>query len=74
MSTLFHEGRIRFTDICEVIAAVLDEHQAHAGAVGVTDVGSALVPTDELDLSAVLAADRWARERAVELCDALPTR
>ncbi len=58
----FHQGRIAFTDICDVIAAVLDEHE-----VGGPDVGSSLVPGDRLDLTAVLAADRWARNRAEQL-------
>ncbi|MBA8796264.1 1-deoxy-D-xylulose-5-phosphate reductoisomerase [Friedmanniella endophytica] len=75
----FHERRIGFLRICEVIGAVLDEHEANAGAApesaesspgaaGTADVGSALVPDAELDLATVLAADRWARERAASLC------
>ena len=85
----FHDGQIRFTDICAVIERVLDEHErtdpsdrspsggSSSGSsggsliepgIGGPDVGSGLVRTDQLDLAAVLAADRWARRRAAELC------
>lgn len=70
----FHELRIGFTDICDLIQQVLDEHEANAGDLGVPDVGSSLVATADLDLNAVLAADRWARGRAAELCGTLSTR
>ncbi len=85
----FHDGQIRFTDICAVIERVLDEHERTAASdrsvtgasssgsssglsseagIGGPDVGSGLVRTDQLDLAAVLATDRWARRRAAELC------
>jgi 1-deoxy-D-xylulose-5-phosphate reductoisomerase len=60
----FHEGRIGFLDILDVVAAVLDEHTR--ADVTAADVGSTLVATAELDVQAVLAADRWARHRARE--------
>ena len=45
----FHAGRIRFTDIVPTVARVVDEHPA---------------PSSGLTLVAVLAAERWAREKA----------
>ena len=45
----FHAGRIRFSDIVPTVARVVDEHEA---------------PSSALTLVAVLAAERWARERA----------
>jgi 1-deoxy-D-xylulose-5-phosphate reductoisomerase len=61
----FHEGRIGFLDILDVVRAVLDEH-TDAG-VTAADVGSTLVTDTDLDVSTVLAADAWARLRAREL-------
>jgi 1-deoxy-D-xylulose-5-phosphate reductoisomerase len=46
----FHEGRIRFTDIVETVAAVLGEHSG----------------SSELTLESVLDAERWARARSHE--------
>jgi 1-deoxy-D-xylulose-5-phosphate reductoisomerase len=60
----FHEGRIAFLDILDVVAAVIDEHTQEG--VTAADVGSTLVATGELDVPTVLAADRWARRRARE--------
>ncbi len=45
----FHAGRIRFTEIVDTVARVVDEHGA---------------PSGELTLEAVLAAEEWARLRA----------
>ena len=65
----FHEGRISFLEICDVVEQVLDEHTAASETAPVTgaDVGSTLVDSAELDVPTVLAADRWARHRAQEL-------
>ncbi|MGI8459584.1 MAG: 1-deoxy-D-xylulose-5-phosphate reductoisomerase [Propionibacteriaceae bacterium] len=68
----FHERRIGFLDILDVITAVLDEHCADQPGNADPDVPSILVGTADLDLAAVLAADRWARERAAEVCAARP--
>jgi len=61
----FHDGRIGFLDILDVVQAVLSEHTA--GGVTASDVGSTLVPDAEIDTATVLAADAWARQRAREL-------
>ena len=45
----FHARRIRFTDIVDTVARVVDEHTA---------------PSGELSVDAVLAAEQWARQRA----------
>lgn len=45
----FWDGRLRFTQILDVVARVVDEHAAASGA---------------LTLSGVLDAERWARDRA----------
>ena len=58
----FHEGRIGFTQILDIVALVLREH---AGSD--PDVGSRLVASDQLTLERVLAADAWARARAEDL-------
>ncbi len=58
----FHDGRIAFLDILDVVAAVFEEHVS--GTVSPPDVGSSLVPDADLDVSTVLAADAWARDRA----------
>ncbi len=74
----FHDGRIRFLDILDIVAAVLDEHTgadavsvaagpADAGSTDTTsagDVGSSLVASPDLTVEVVLAADCWARARA----------
>lgn len=52
----FCAGRIGFLDIVSIIAQVLGEH-----------VDTDHIPDDELNLDAVLTADRWARNRAEEL-------
>ena len=61
----FHEGRIGFTQILDIVAVVLREH---AGSD--PDVGSMLVTSDQLTLELVLAADAWARARAKDLTQA----
>jgi 1-deoxy-D-xylulose-5-phosphate reductoisomerase len=58
----FHEGRIGFTQILDIVAMVLREH---AGSD--PDVGSRLVASDQLTLERVLAADAWARALAKDL-------
>lgn len=63
----FHEGRIGFLQILDIVAAVLAEH---TGGPPDGDVGSSLVPSSELSLEVVLAADRWARVRARALAAA----
>ena len=55
----FHEGRIGFTQILDIVAVVLAEHAASD-----PDVGSRMVASDQLTLELVLAADAWARARA----------
>jgi 1-deoxy-D-xylulose-5-phosphate reductoisomerase len=59
---VFHDGRIGFTEILDIVAIVLREH---AGSD--PDVGSRLVASDQLTLEQVLAADAWARARAKDL-------
>jgi 1-deoxy-D-xylulose-5-phosphate reductoisomerase len=58
----FHDGRIGFNQILDIVALVLGEH---AGSD--PDVGSKLVASDRLTLEVVLAADAWARARATDL-------
>jgi 1-deoxy-D-xylulose-5-phosphate reductoisomerase len=61
----FHDGRISFTEILDIVAVVLGEH-----ASSDPDVGSTLVASDQLSLEDVLAADAWARTRAGDLTQA----
>ena len=61
----FHDGAIRFTDIVDAVARVVDRHTADAGAV----TGS---ETAALDVAAVLRADRWAREEAAAVLGLRP--
>ena len=69
----FHAGRIGFTQICEIIGAVLAEHVMRPELVEgpststIPDVGSMLVASEDLTVDAVLAADAWARVRARDL-------
>jgi 1-deoxy-D-xylulose-5-phosphate reductoisomerase len=66
----FHDGRIRFTEILDIVATVLREHVSSDA-----DVGSTMVASDQLTLEMVLAADAWARARATDLTHATePTR
>jgi 1-deoxy-D-xylulose-5-phosphate reductoisomerase len=66
----FHDGRIRFTEILDIVATVLREHVSSDA-----DVGSTMVASDQLTLELVLAADAWARARATDLTHATePTR
>ena len=51
----FHDGRIGFDRIIDVVALVLTEHTGSD-----PDVGSMLVASDQLTLEVVLAADAWA--------------
>ncbi len=60
----FHDGRIGFLAILDIVAAVLDDH-VRPGA----DVGSGLVSDADLSVEAVLAADTWARQRAAGLIE-----
>lgn len=53
----FHAGAIRFTDMIESTARVLEDHED----------SSAQAETSELTLDAVLEAERWARVRAHEI-------
>lgn len=55
----FFDGRIRFTQIVDTVARVVEEHLAGPGAGG--SAGGESTP---LDVDAVLAADAWARSRA----------
>jgi 1-deoxy-D-xylulose-5-phosphate reductoisomerase len=61
----FHDGRIGFNRIIDVVALVLTEHTGSD-----PDVGSMLVASDQLTLEVVLAADAWARARATDLTEA----
>jgi 1-deoxy-D-xylulose-5-phosphate reductoisomerase len=63
----FHEGRLSFLAIVDVIARVLGEHVAEPAERPTADVGSSLVVGADLTLASVLAADAWARARAAEL-------
>lgn len=63
----FHEGRLPFLGIVDVIARVLDEHVGGPGNRSDAVGGSGLVSGAGLTLDSVLAADAWARSRAAEL-------
>ena len=72
----FHEGRIAFLTILDVVERVLAEHVADEasatdGRRPASDVRSMLVVDADLTLEAVLAADRWARVRATALVEEL---
>ena len=58
----FHDGRIGFTQILDIVAVVLREHTGSGH-----DVGSMLVPSGQLTLKLVLDADAWARARGEDL-------
>jgi 1-deoxy-D-xylulose-5-phosphate reductoisomerase len=62
----FHDGRIGFTQILDIVALVLQEHLSSD-----SDVGSGLVASDQLTLEVVLATDAWARARATDLSHAM---
>ncbi|GAB3750587.1 1-deoxy-D-xylulose-5-phosphate reductoisomerase [Microlunatus parietis] len=70
----FHEGRISFTDIVDIVADILAEHLGEARPAGDpgADVGSSVAApagfTDHVTVETVLAADGWARQRAGEEC------
>ncbi len=63
----FHEGRLPFLGIVDVVARVLAEHVTEPSARPAADVGSSLVVGADLTLETVLAADAWARRRATDL-------
>jgi len=73
----FHDRRIGFNAITDIAAAVLSEHISEHTAghppghdpagISAGNVRSTLVSDDDLTLDAVLGADRWARQRAVQL-------
>ena len=64
----FHDGRIGFLDIVDMVARGVGRACGHVERRGPrADVGSVLVADDELTLEGVLAADAWARGRAAEL-------
>ncbi len=54
----FLDGRIRFTDIVDTIARVVEQHGEQGG-----DTGGGIDPLG-LDVDAVLRADAWARSQA----------
>ena len=70
----FHEGRIGFLQILDIVAAVLAEHTADPAADPADDpagdVGSSWVASSGLSLEVVIGADRWARQRARSLAAA----
>ena len=53
----FHEGQIRFTDIVDVVAEVVDRH---------ADGNASATSAVELSVDRVLAADAWARRAATD--------
>lgn len=66
----FHDGRLGFTRILDVVASVLAEHvEPTTGSSTADDVGSVLVTDPDLSLEVVLAADGWARRRAQQLVE-----
>jgi 1-deoxy-D-xylulose-5-phosphate reductoisomerase len=73
----FHDRNIGFNDITDIVTAVLSEHvdrplslskgsstNSGPSTSSGTDVGSRLIPSEDLELEPLLAADRWARRRA----------
>jgi 1-deoxy-D-xylulose-5-phosphate reductoisomerase len=54
----FFDGQIRFTDIVDTVARVVDDH-AHTPEAGING--------GDLDVETVLRADAWARDRAREV-------
>ena len=59
----FHDRQIGFTQMMEIVTAVLEEHLVSTG-----DLSSRWIGADELTVDGVLAADAWARDRATQLC------
>ena len=55
----FHDGRIRFTDIVDTVARVVEEHDGAGSCAGI-DSGS-------LGVDDLMRADAWARARAREV-------
>jgi len=66
----FHAGTLPFLGIVDVVAAVLAEHVGESA----DDVRSNWSSDDELSLERVLAADAWARQRAVQVASAMAER
>ena len=58
----FHDGAIRFTDIVDTVARVVDEHAARPGS-----------ETEATSVEGVLRADAWARERAAAVMTGVNT-
>ena len=58
----FHDGRIRFTEIVDTIARVVDDHE-HGPAAQVGRAGPGIA-APALDVESVLRVDQWARARA----------
>jgi 1-deoxy-D-xylulose-5-phosphate reductoisomerase len=54
----FFDGRIRFTDIVDTVARVVEDH---------ADTPEAGIRSDDLDVETVLQADAWARNQAREV-------
>ena len=54
----FFDGRIRFTDIVDTVARVVEDH---------THIPEAGINSGDLDVETVLRADAWARNRAREV-------
>jgi len=75
----FHDGRIGFLQILDIVNEVVDQHVTPRPSTGSglvdegsgpeADVGSKLVVSGDLTLEVVLAADAWARRRATELIE-----
>jgi 1-deoxy-D-xylulose-5-phosphate reductoisomerase len=63
--TAFHDGSIRFTDIVDTVARVVERHTSSDCRVSGSE-------TAGLDVDAVLRADRWARTEAAVVLG-LPT-
>lgn len=80
----FHEGRISFLDILDLVGQVVAEHcgdstertgsASNNGDISAADVGSILVPPPDVTVESVLAADHWARTRADSLTRTGPMR
>ena len=62
----FHERRLGFTGILDVVGAVLAEHVWTSDDIASSDVGSRWVGDADLSVDTVLAADAWARARSAD--------
>ncbi len=64
----FLDGRIAFPQIVDTVAAVVEEHLGGSAALaGGAEPGAAFVPGNKTGLADVIAADGWARRRALAL-------